>query len=156
MATYRTCVADANTQKQELEDTKVNSLRQIHEVIKQSDQVIKTVSGACWGWPQGRERPCPDQEGFRAAPVPGELSGCRALLAPLCSEQPRLKAADQALLHAPNSSSNLELLASLLRRCQLTKLQGLIFSTLFSGHHLLLPDHAHADGSAARQLPDAV
>ncbi|KFW10010.1 Minor histocompatibility protein HA-1, partial [Eurypyga helias] len=46
MATYRTCVADANTQKQELEDTKVNSLRQIHEVIKQSDQVIKTVSGA--------------------------------------------------------------------------------------------------------------
>ncbi|KFP44544.1 Minor histocompatibility protein HA-1, partial [Chlamydotis macqueenii] len=43
MATYRTCVADANTQKQELEDTKVNSLRQIHEVIKQSDQVIKTI-----------------------------------------------------------------------------------------------------------------
>ncbi|NXE14666.1 HMHA1 protein, partial [Lophotis ruficrista] len=32
----------------------------------------------------------------------------------------------------------------------------LVFSTLFSGHHLLLPDHAHADGSAARQLPDAV
>ncbi|KFQ03751.1 Minor histocompatibility protein HA-1, partial [Haliaeetus albicilla] len=43
MATYRTCVADANTQKQELEDTKVNSLRQIHEVIKQSDQVIKMI-----------------------------------------------------------------------------------------------------------------
>lgn len=54
MATYRTCVADANTQKQELEDTKVNSLRQIHEVIKQSDQVIKTVSGACLGWPPGQ------------------------------------------------------------------------------------------------------
>lgn len=53
MATYRTCVADANTQKQELEDTKVNSLRQIHEVIKQSDQVIKTVSGAGSGWPPG-------------------------------------------------------------------------------------------------------
>ncbi|NWI64027.1 HMHA1 protein, partial [Todus mexicanus] len=49
MATYRTCVADANTQKQEMEDTKVNSLRQIHEVIKQSDQVIKTVSGAGLG-----------------------------------------------------------------------------------------------------------
>ncbi|NWT04700.1 HMHA1 protein, partial [Mionectes macconnelli] len=48
MATYRTCVADANTQKQELEDTKVNSLRQIHEVIKQSDQVIKS----CWSWNQ--------------------------------------------------------------------------------------------------------
>lgn len=46
MATYRTCIADANTQKQELEDTKVNSLRQIHELIKQSDQVIKLVSGA--------------------------------------------------------------------------------------------------------------
>ncbi|XP_009071465.1 PREDICTED: minor histocompatibility protein HA-1, partial [Acanthisitta chloris] len=44
MATYRTCVADANTQKQELEDTKVNSLRQIHEVIKQSDQIIKTAT----------------------------------------------------------------------------------------------------------------
>ncbi|XP_008937510.1 PREDICTED: minor histocompatibility protein HA-1, partial [Merops nubicus] len=44
MATYRTCVADANTQKQEMEDTKVNSLRQIHEVIKQSDQVIKTAT----------------------------------------------------------------------------------------------------------------
>ncbi|XP_065714587.2 rho GTPase-activating protein 45 isoform X1 [Patagioenas fasciata] len=44
MATYRTCVADANTQKQELEDTKVNSLRQIHELIKQSDQVVKTAT----------------------------------------------------------------------------------------------------------------
>lgn len=49
MATYRTCVADANTQKQELEDTKVNSLRQIHELIKQSDQVVKMVSGSL-GW----------------------------------------------------------------------------------------------------------
>uniref|UniRef100_A0A8C3XA32 Rho GTPase activating protein 45 n=1 Tax=Cyanoderma ruficeps TaxID=181631 RepID=A0A8C3XA32_9PASS len=44
MATYRTCVADANTQKQELEDTKVNCLRQIHEVIKQTDQVIKSAT----------------------------------------------------------------------------------------------------------------
>uniref|UniRef100_A0A669Q341 Rho GTPase activating protein 45 n=1 Tax=Phasianus colchicus TaxID=9054 RepID=A0A669Q341_PHACC len=44
MATYRTLVADANTQKQELEDTKVNSLRQIHELIKQSDQVIKLAT----------------------------------------------------------------------------------------------------------------
>ncbi|NXB53812.1 HMHA1 protein, partial [Leucopsar rothschildi] len=50
MATYRTCVADANTQKQELEDTKVNSLRHIHEVIKQTDQVINSTrptSGSC-------------------------------------------------------------------------------------------------------------
>ncbi|KFP78940.1 Minor histocompatibility protein HA-1, partial [Acanthisitta chloris] len=59
MATYRTCVADANTQKQELEDTKVNSLRQIHEVIKQSDQIIKTVSGAGLGCPQGWLCPAP-------------------------------------------------------------------------------------------------
>ncbi|XP_020636755.3 rho GTPase-activating protein 45 isoform X1 [Pogona vitticeps] len=44
MATYRTCVADANTQKQELEDTKVTSLRQLHEVVKQSDQVIKSAT----------------------------------------------------------------------------------------------------------------
>lgn len=44
MATYRTCVADAKTQKQELEDTKVTALRQIQEVIRQSDQTIKSVS----------------------------------------------------------------------------------------------------------------
>ncbi|NXS64784.1 HMHA1 protein, partial [Pandion haliaetus] len=74
MATYRTCVADANTQKQELEDTKVNSLRQIHEVIKQSDQVIKMVSGACLGWPPGQGGwPYPAQERFRAA-SPADLA----------------------------------------------------------------------------------
>ncbi|KAL8177784.1 UNVERIFIED_CONTAM: hypothetical protein K2H54_019247, partial [Gekko kuhli] len=44
MATYRTCIADANTQKQELEDTKVNALRQIHEIVKQSDQIIKSAT----------------------------------------------------------------------------------------------------------------
>ncbi|XP_061456538.1 rho GTPase-activating protein 45 isoform X2 [Rhineura floridana] len=44
MATYRTCIADANTQKQELEDTKVTALRQIHEVVKQSDQIIKSAT----------------------------------------------------------------------------------------------------------------
>ncbi|KAG8126834.1 hypothetical protein E2320_022058 [Naja naja] len=44
MATYRTCIADANTQKQELEDTKVTALRQLHEVVKQSDQVIKSAT----------------------------------------------------------------------------------------------------------------
>lgn len=43
MATYRTCVADAKTQKQELEDTKVTVLRQIQEVIRQTDQTIKSV-----------------------------------------------------------------------------------------------------------------
>lgn len=47
MATYRTCVADAKTQKQELEDTKVTALRQIQEVIRQSDQTIKSVRGVC-------------------------------------------------------------------------------------------------------------
>ncbi|XP_023368390.1 rho GTPase-activating protein 45 isoform X3 [Otolemur garnettii] len=44
MATYRTCVADAKTQKQELEDTKVTALRQIQEVIRQSDQTIKSAT----------------------------------------------------------------------------------------------------------------
>ncbi|XP_044527633.1 rho GTPase-activating protein 45 [Gracilinanus agilis] len=44
MATYRTCIADAKTQKQELEDVKVNALRQIQEVIKQSDQIIKSAT----------------------------------------------------------------------------------------------------------------
>ncbi|GCB85922.1 hypothetical protein scyTo_0026517 [Scyliorhinus torazame] len=42
-ATYRTCIADAKTQKQELEDVKVNVLRQIQEIIKQSDQTLKSV-----------------------------------------------------------------------------------------------------------------
>lgn len=51
MATYRTCVADAKTQKQELEDTKVTALRQIQEVIRQSDQTIKSVCDRRWvGW----------------------------------------------------------------------------------------------------------
>ncbi|XP_037360803.1 rho GTPase-activating protein 45 isoform X2 [Talpa occidentalis] len=44
MATYRTCIADAKTQKQELEDTKVTTLRQIQEVIRQSDMTIKSVT----------------------------------------------------------------------------------------------------------------
>ncbi|XP_012585309.1 PREDICTED: minor histocompatibility protein HA-1 isoform X2 [Condylura cristata] len=44
MATYRTCIADAKTQKQELEDTKVTVLRQTQEVIRQSDQTIKSVT----------------------------------------------------------------------------------------------------------------
>ncbi|XP_043909751.1 rho GTPase-activating protein 45 isoform X2 [Protopterus annectens] len=43
-ATYRTCVADAKTQKQELEDVKVNVLRQIQEVIKQTDQTLKSAT----------------------------------------------------------------------------------------------------------------
>ncbi|XP_049732073.1 rho GTPase-activating protein 45 isoform X1 [Elephas maximus indicus] len=44
MATYRTCVADAKTQKQELEDTKVTALRQLQEVVRQSDQTIKAAT----------------------------------------------------------------------------------------------------------------
>ncbi|XP_078054436.1 rho GTPase-activating protein 45-like isoform X2 [Mustelus asterias] len=43
-ATYRTCIADAKTQKQELEDVKVNVLRQIQEIIKQSDQTLKSAT----------------------------------------------------------------------------------------------------------------
>ena len=83
MATYRTCVADANTQKQELEDTKVNSLRQIHELIKQSDQVIKLVSWDCWGgW-----GPCHSRGGGAhpelLSPVHGGAKGRAAAPAPL-------------------------------------------------------------------------
>ncbi|XP_078412062.1 rho GTPase-activating protein 45-like isoform X1 [Cetorhinus maximus] len=43
-ATYRTCIADAKTQKQELEDVKVNVLRQIQEIVKQSDQTLKSAT----------------------------------------------------------------------------------------------------------------
>ncbi|XP_061097329.1 LOW QUALITY PROTEIN: rho GTPase-activating protein 45-like [Conger conger] len=41
-ATYRTCIADASTQSQELEDVKVNVLRQLQEVIKQTDQTLRS------------------------------------------------------------------------------------------------------------------
>ncbi|XP_053320629.1 rho GTPase-activating protein 45 isoform X2 [Spea bombifrons] len=44
MATYRTCIADAKTQKQELEDVKVNVLRQLQELIKQSDQILRSAT----------------------------------------------------------------------------------------------------------------
>ncbi|XP_069041993.1 rho GTPase-activating protein 45 isoform X2 [Lepisosteus oculatus] len=43
-ATYRTCIADAKTQNQELEDVKVNVLRQLQEVIKQSDQTLRSAT----------------------------------------------------------------------------------------------------------------
>ncbi|KAG2464307.1 HMHA1 protein, partial [Polypterus senegalus] len=43
-ATYRTCIADAKTQKQELEDVKVNVLRQLQEIIKQSDQTMRSAT----------------------------------------------------------------------------------------------------------------
>lgn len=42
-ATYRTCIADATTQQQELEHTKVTVLRQLQDIIKQSDQTIRSV-----------------------------------------------------------------------------------------------------------------
>ncbi|XP_075707134.1 rho GTPase-activating protein 45 [Rhinoderma darwinii] len=44
MATYRTCIADAKTQKQELEDVKVNVLRQLQEMIKQTDQILRSAT----------------------------------------------------------------------------------------------------------------
>ncbi|XP_073541486.1 rho GTPase-activating protein 45 [Phyllobates terribilis] len=44
MATYRTCIADAKTQKQELEDVKVNVLRQLQEIIKQTDQMLRSAT----------------------------------------------------------------------------------------------------------------
>ncbi|CAM4656781.1 hypothetical protein PO909_027343 [Leuciscus waleckii] len=43
-ATYRTCVADVTTQHQELEHMKVTVLRQIQEVIKQTDQTIRSAT----------------------------------------------------------------------------------------------------------------
>ncbi|XP_056615752.1 rho GTPase-activating protein 45 isoform X2 [Triplophysa dalaica] len=43
-ATYRTCIADASTQHQELEHMKVTVLRQIQEVIKQTDQTIRSAT----------------------------------------------------------------------------------------------------------------
>lgn len=59
MATYRTCVADAKTQKQELEDTKVTVLRQIQEVIRQSDQTIKSVTISYYQMMQVQTAPLP-------------------------------------------------------------------------------------------------
>ncbi|XP_076150248.1 rho GTPase-activating protein 45 isoform X2 [Alosa pseudoharengus] len=43
-ATYRTCIADASTHQQELEDVKVNVLRQIQDLIKQTDQTLRTCT----------------------------------------------------------------------------------------------------------------
>ncbi|KAL4658903.1 minor histocompatibility protein HA-1-like [Arapaima gigas] len=43
-ATYRTCIADATTQHQELEDTKVTVLRQIQELMKQSDHTLRSAT----------------------------------------------------------------------------------------------------------------
>ncbi|XP_037626137.1 rho GTPase-activating protein 45 isoform X2 [Sebastes umbrosus] len=43
-ATYRTCIADATTQQQELEHTKVTVLRQLHDIIKQSDQTLRSAT----------------------------------------------------------------------------------------------------------------
>lgn len=42
-ATYKTCIADATTQQLELEHTKVTVLRQLQDVIKQSDQTLRSV-----------------------------------------------------------------------------------------------------------------
>uniref|UniRef100_I3J2Q7 Rho GTPase activating protein 45 n=1 Tax=Oreochromis niloticus TaxID=8128 RepID=I3J2Q7_ORENI len=43
-ATYKTCIADAATQQQELEHTKVTVLRQLQDIIKQSDQTIRSAT----------------------------------------------------------------------------------------------------------------
>lgn len=43
-ATYRTCIADASTQRLELEHTKVTVLRQLQDVIKQSDQTLRSAT----------------------------------------------------------------------------------------------------------------
>ncbi|XP_077574102.1 rho GTPase-activating protein 45 [Stigmatopora nigra] len=41
---YRTCIADATTQMIVLEDTKVTVLRQLHDLIKQSDQTLRSAT----------------------------------------------------------------------------------------------------------------
>ncbi|XP_051557442.1 rho GTPase-activating protein 45-like isoform X2 [Myxocyprinus asiaticus] len=43
-ATNRTCIADAMTQQQELEDMKVNVLKQIQELIRQTDQILRACT----------------------------------------------------------------------------------------------------------------
>ncbi|XP_077389800.1 rho GTPase-activating protein 45 isoform X2 [Festucalex cinctus] len=43
-ATYRTCIADATTQMMELEHTKVAVLRQLQDLIKQSDQTLRSAT----------------------------------------------------------------------------------------------------------------
>ncbi|XP_061540818.1 rho GTPase-activating protein 45 [Phycodurus eques] len=43
-ATYRTCIADATAQMMELEHTKVTVLRQLHDLIKQSDQTLRSAT----------------------------------------------------------------------------------------------------------------
>ncbi|XP_045155960.1 rho GTPase-activating protein 45 [Echinops telfairi] len=59
MATYRTCVADAKTQKQELEDIKVTALRQLQDVVRQSDQIIKSVTISYYELLQAQAAPLP-------------------------------------------------------------------------------------------------
>uniref|UniRef100_H3D6N1 Rho GTPase activating protein 45 n=1 Tax=Tetraodon nigroviridis TaxID=99883 RepID=H3D6N1_TETNG len=43
-ATYKTCIADTTAQQLELEYTKVTVLRQLQDVIKQSDQTIRSAT----------------------------------------------------------------------------------------------------------------
>lgn len=43
-ATYKTCIADASAQRLELEHTKVTVLRQLQDLIKQSDQTLRSAT----------------------------------------------------------------------------------------------------------------
>ncbi|XP_054646773.1 rho GTPase-activating protein 45 isoform X2 [Dunckerocampus dactyliophorus] len=43
-ATYRTCIADATSQMTELEHTKITVLRQLQDIIKQSDQTLRSAT----------------------------------------------------------------------------------------------------------------
>lgn len=43
-ATYRVCIADASTQRLDLEHTKVTVLRQLQDLIKQSDQTLRSAT----------------------------------------------------------------------------------------------------------------
>ncbi|NWU84783.1 HMHA1 protein, partial [Onychorhynchus coronatus] len=67
---------------------------------------------------------------------------------PRAQKNSRLKAAGQVLLRAPDLPPNLEHLFPLLL-CLSSRGSRQPLSTSLLGHHLLLPDHAHADGAAA-------
>ncbi|CAL8308501.1 unnamed protein product [Lota lota] len=43
-ATYKTCIADATTQDNNLQHTKVTVLRQLQDVVKQSDQTLRSAT----------------------------------------------------------------------------------------------------------------
>lgn len=76
-ATYKTCIADATTQQLELEHTKVTVLRQLQDVIKQSDQTIRSVRAKAL-----QLQPHHRSSAQCAADDKANLSSCPCLLPP--------------------------------------------------------------------------